>query len=123
VSHALSVRQSVQLENYHKFFQLCRVTPNLGNHILDLMTDNKRLLALQKVVRSYKPSIPASFVSSFLNFDSEEEGKAFMIKAGCVLEESTEVNCLGISMTQLGINTKDSVVDTSIILHQDKLLL
>ena len=99
------------------------MTPNLGNHILDLMTENKRLLALQKVVRSYKPSVPASFVSSFLNFDSEEEGTAFMIKAGCILEDSTEVNSLGISMTQLGINTKDSVVDTSLNLQQDKLLL
>lgn len=123
MAHALQVRQSVQLDNYHKFFRLYHGTPNLGNHILDLMTDNKRLLALQKVVRSYKPTVPVAFVSEMLNFDDEEEGREFLKKAGCILEETNEVNSLGISMTYLGINTKDSIVDTSVILHQDKLLL
>lgn len=123
VAHALQVRQSVQLDNYHKFFRLYHDTPNLGNHILDLMTDNKRLLALQKVVRSYKPTVPVTFVTAMLNFDDEEEGIEFLKKAGCILEDAKEMNSLGISMTHLDINTKDSIVDTSVILHQDKLLL
>jgi hypothetical protein len=123
VAHALLVRQSIQLENYHKFFQLYRNTPNLGNYILDLMIDNRRLLSLQKIVRSYKPSVPIGFVSSVLNFDTEEEGREFVIKAGCVLENITEINSLGISLNQLEINTKDSVVDTSLVLNQEKLLL
>lgn len=123
VAHALLVRQSIQLENYHKFFQLYRNTPNLGNYILDLMIDNRRLLSLQKIVRSYKPSVPVGFVSSLLNFDNEEEGKDFIVKAGCVIEEITEINTLGIALVQLEINTKDSVVDTSLVLNQEKLLL
>ena len=87
------------------------------------MLENKRLMALQKMVRSYKPSVPVELVISILNFNSEEVGKDFIIKAGCVLIETTDVNSLGISMLQLGINTKDSVVNTSLILQQDKLLL
>jgi hypothetical protein len=123
VAHALLVRQAIQLENYHKFFQLYRNTPNLGNYVLDLMIDNRRLLSLQKIVRSYKPSVPIGFVSSVLNFDTEEEGREFIVKAGCVLENITEVNSLGIALIQLEINTKDSVVDTSLVLNQEKLLL
>jgi hypothetical protein len=123
VAHALLVRQSIQLENYHKFFQLYRNTPNLGNYILDLMIDNRRLLSLQKIVRSYKPSVPIGFVSAVLNFDTEEEGREFIIKAGCVLENITEINSLGIALNQLEINTKDSIVDTSLVLNQEKLLL
>jgi hypothetical protein len=123
VAHALLVRQSIQLENYHKFFLLYRNTPNLGNYILDLMIDNRRLLSLQKIVRSYKPSVPIGFVSSVLNFDTEEEGREFIVKAGCVLENITEVNSLGIALIQSEINTKDSVVDTSLVLNQEKLLL
>ena len=87
------------------------------------MIDNKRLLSLQKIVRSYKPNVPVEFVSNILNFDSEDEGKDFMIKAGCKFENINEINSLGISMTQLGINTKDSVIDTTVNLQQDKLLL
>lgn len=87
------------------------------------MIDNKRLLSLQKIVRSYKPHVPVSFVSSILNFDNDDDGKEFILKAGCIMEEINETNGLGISMTQLNINTKDSVVDTSAILTQEKLLL
>ena len=123
MAHALLVRQSVQLDNYYKFFQLCRSVPNLGSHILDLMLENKRLMALQKIVRSYKPSVPVELVISILNFNSEEEGKDFVVKAGCVLVETTDINSLGISMLQLGINTKDSVVNTSLVSQQDKLIL
>ena len=87
------------------------------------MIDNKRLLSLQKIVRGYKPNVPVGFVSSVLNFENDDEGKEFMGKAGCILEEINEMNGLGISSIQLNINTKDSVVDTSVILTQEKLLL
>lgn len=87
------------------------------------MIDNRRLLSLQKIVRSYKPSVPIGFVSAVLNFDTEEEGREFIIKAGCVLENITEINSLGIALNQLEINTKDSIVDTSLVLNQEKLLL
>ena len=80
-------------------------------------------MALQKIVRSYKPTVPVELVISILNFDNEEKGKDFVVKAGCVLVQTTDMNSLGISMLQLGINTKDSVVNTSLILQQDKLLL
>ena len=123
VSHALLVRQSIQLDNYHKFFQLYRITPNLGNCILDLMIDNKRLLSLQKIVKSYKPNVPVEFVSNILNFDHEDEGKDFLLKAGCIIQDIHDVNALGITFVQLGINTKDSIVDTSVILDKDNLLL
>lgn len=87
------------------------------------MIDNKRLMSLQKIVKSYKPNVPIEFVSNILNFDSEDEGKEFLLKAGCIIQDINEINSLGISFIQLGINTKDSIVDTSVILDKDKLLL
>ena len=51
VSHALDVRKAIQFDNYHKFFKLYKCTPNLGVCILDLLVDNCRLQALQRICK------------------------------------------------------------------------
>lgn len=111
------MRQALQLDNYHKFFKLYRDTPNMGAYILDLMLDNWRAMALQKMCRGYKPEgLAASFVVSELAFSEEAVGYDFMRKVGCVL---TADKTTGILMW----NTKDSTVDLSALLTQAKLLL
>lgn len=116
VAHALKVRQALQLDNYHKFFQLYRDTPNMGAYILDLMLDNWRVLALQKMCRGYKPEVTASFVVSELAFSEQSIGLDFMRKVGCILSEDKTTG-------ELMWNTKDSTVDLSALLTQAKLLL
>jgi SAC3/GANP family len=138
VSHALQVRACIHLDNYHRFFQLYKHTPNLGNCILDMMIDARRLHALQRVCRAYKPSVPVDFIVQELAFESGEEGEDIMRKAGCVLEQmtgeggegadaaatsSTKSEGLSSKLSQLHINTKDSVIDMSVVFTQDKLLL
>ncbi len=109
------MRRAVQLDNYHQFFLLYKTTPNMGNYLLDLMVDNFRLQALQKVVRAYKPSVPLDFAMRALGFeDSPDEGLELLRKAGCVVAEGPEGT---------EINTKDSVVDMAAFLTQEKLLL
>jgi hypothetical protein len=116
VNHALKVRRAVQLNNYHQFFLLYKTTPNMGNYILDLMIDNFRLQALQKIVRAYKPSVPLDFAMSALGLeDTRDEGLELLKKAGCLVAAGPEG-------TQ-ELNTKDSVVDMAAFLTQEKLLL
>lgn len=116
MKHALQVREAVQLDNYHKFFKLYRVTPDMGGFLLDLMLDNWRALALQKMCRVYKPEVTASFVSNELAFSDEVIGFDFMRKVGCVLEED---KATGVLMW----NTKDSTVNLSALITQENLLL
>lgn len=88
----------------------------MGAYILDLMLDNWRAQALQKMNRGYKPEVTASFVVSTLAFDDEAVGLEFMRKLGCVLvvDKATGV---------LMWNTKDATVDPTALLTQAKLLL
>jgi len=88
----------------------------MGAYILDLMLDNWRAQALQKMNRGYKPEVTASFVVSTLAFEDERLGFEFMRKVGCVLvvDQATGV---------LMWSTKDSNVDPSALLTQAKLLL
>jgi hypothetical protein len=116
VSHALQVRQAVQLDNYHKFFQLYKKTPNMGAYILDLMLENYRAQSLQRICRAYKPEVGAEFVVDTLAFTEREEGYEFLRKVGCVLARDAETK-------ELIVNTKDSVVDVSALQTQAKLLL
>ena len=67
VAHALQIRRAVQLDNYHQYFILRRSTPHLGNCILDLMIDARRLHALQRICRGYKPTVPVDFVLAALD--------------------------------------------------------
>ncbi len=88
----------------------------MGNYILDLMIDNFRLQALQKIVRAYKPSVPLDFAMSALGLeDTRDEGLELLKKAGCLVAAGPEG-------TQ-ELNTKDSVVDMAAFLTQEKLLL
>lgn len=117
VKHALEIRSAVQLDNYHKFFKLYQETPNMGAYILDLMMDNWRAAALQKMCRGYKPEgLPAAFVSKELALSDDVIGFDFMEKLGCVLVKDKTT---GVLMW----NTKDTTVNLSALVNEDNLLL
>lgn len=116
MAHALQVRQAVQLDNYHKFFQLYRTAPNMGTYILDLMLENQRASSLQRILRAYKPEVDALFVVDELAFADRDEGVDFLRKVGCVLTKDPATK-------QWVLNTKDSVVDLTALQTQAKLLL
>ena len=111
----------------------------MGNYILDMMIDARRLHALQRICRAFKPSVPVDYVMQELSFENAEEGEEAMRKAGCILEyevvdnegegsnSSSSVRSdddLNSKLqSQLHINTKDSVIDMSVAFTQNKLLL
>lgn len=140
----MQIRKAIQQDNYHRFFRLYRVTPNMGNYVLDLMIDTWRIQALQRIVKAYKPSVSAEFVVNELAFAEEQEGLDFLRKVGCILEAPATASAAAAAVSQaaspgkkkaktsvpavvdastLEINTKESVVDVGAVFTQEKLLL
>ena len=52
IKHALDVRSSLALGNYHRFFQLYMDTPNMGAYLMDMFVGRERLAALSKICRA-----------------------------------------------------------------------
>jgi hypothetical protein len=118
VQHALKVRKALQHDNYHQFFRLYKITPNMGNYILDLMIDTLRLKAMQRICRGYKPNVTAAFVTNELAFEDSELGLEFLKKIGGIIEEQKAGE-----ETIIFLNTKDTVIDSTAIFTQENLLL
>ena len=90
VLHALSIRQAILQDNYHRFFTLYKRTPDLGNCILDLVATSYRFKVLQRMIKAYKPSIQCSFIISELGFDCESAGNEFLKSTGCLIVHGNE---------------------------------
>ena len=52
IKHALNVRSSLALGNYHKFFQLYLDTPNMGAYLMDMFVVRERLAALCNICKA-----------------------------------------------------------------------
>jgi hypothetical protein len=53
VKHALAVRGSLAIGNYHKFFRLYVQTSNMGAYLIDMFIGRERLQALANISRGY----------------------------------------------------------------------
>lgn len=52
IRHALDVRSSLALGNYHRFFQLYMDTPNMGAYLMDMFIVRERLAALCNICKA-----------------------------------------------------------------------
>jgi hypothetical protein len=52
IKHALDVRSSLALGNYHKFFRLYVDAPNMGSYLMDMFIERERLHALANISRA-----------------------------------------------------------------------
>ncbi|CAM6085017.1 unnamed protein product [Calypogeia fissa] len=68
VKHALAVRAAVSLGNYTTFFKLYRTAPNLSPYLMDKHVEKMRFEAVKCMTRSYRPSLPVSFIARTLGF-------------------------------------------------------
>jgi hypothetical protein len=96
------------------------MTPNMGKCILNMMMDSIRMDALIKMCKAYKPTIAVSFLIQELSFESNEDGEAFLEKAGCIFVNSAGGD--GGSAERM-VNTKDTVINPNAIFAEDKQLL
>ena len=53
IKHALDVRSSLALGNYHKFFRLYLEAQNMGAYLMDMFIERERLSALANIARGY----------------------------------------------------------------------
>ncbi|CAM1511692.1 Fc.00g092050.m01.CDS01 [Cosmosporella sp. VM-42] len=92
IKHALEVRSSLALGNYHKFFQLYLDTPNMGAYLMDMFVVRERLAALCNVCRAYKPDVKLRFITEELGFESDADAAQFIIdyEGQHLLEDRTE---------------------------------
>lgn len=78
IKHALKVRESVALNNWHQFFLLYKECPNMGRYIMKRMFRKIRISALKMIYISFRPTIPVSWISNELGFDSLDECIKFL---------------------------------------------
>jgi hypothetical protein len=52
IKHALNVRSSLALGNYHRFFRLYLDTPNMGAYLMDMFVIRERLAALSNMCKA-----------------------------------------------------------------------
>ncbi|KAJ2907305.1 ganp nin1 mts3 eif-3 p25 family protein [Zalerion maritima] len=79
IRHALNVRSSLALGNYHKFFQLYLETPNMGAYLMDMFVGRERLAALCNICKAYKPDVKLRFITEELGFESDAEACQFIV--------------------------------------------
>uniref|UniRef100_A0A803P2Q1 PCI domain-containing protein n=1 Tax=Cannabis sativa TaxID=3483 RepID=A0A803P2Q1_CANSA len=70
VKHALAVRAAVTSGNYVMFFRLFKTAPNLNTCVMDLYVEKMRFKAVSCISRSYRPTLPVSYISQVLGFSS-----------------------------------------------------
>jgi len=87
IVHALKVRVAVAEHDYHSFFRLQDVCPNLGAYLMDTLVPQVRSHGLRHMIHSYRPTIAAAFVLKEIGFSvdeaDDEGGKTWLRNCGC----------------------------------------
>ncbi|CAG5146724.1 uncharacterized protein ALTATR162_LOCUS1924 [Alternaria atra] len=77
IKHALDVRSSLALGNYHKFFRLYLEAQNMGAYLMDMFVERERLNALANMSRGYV-NVTLRFLTDELGFDNDEICREFL---------------------------------------------
>jgi len=109
ISHALRVRAAAANSDYHAFFRLQDVAPNMGMYLMDFIVPSIRATGLRCMMKAYRPTLSVKFILSELGFAfdggnmlDEEEGYAWLKGCGCKFGSDRNT-----------IVTKESVLDES----------
>lgn len=93
IKHALDVRSSLALGNYHRFFKLYLQAPNMGGYLMDMFIERERLAALANMQKGYVraficahrllnmdsfPAVTLQFITDELGFDDNHVCREFL---------------------------------------------
>ncbi|KAF1980162.1 hypothetical protein BU23DRAFT_445121 [Bimuria novae-zelandiae CBS 107.79] len=81
IKHALDVRSSLAVGNYHKFFRLYSVAPHMGGYLMDMFIERERLHALANISRAFI-TVALRYVTDELQFGSDDECREFLESHG-----------------------------------------
>ncbi|KAF1942130.1 hypothetical protein EJ02DRAFT_346140 [Clathrospora elynae] len=81
IKHALEVRSSLAVGNYHKFFRLYLGAQNMGAYLMDMFIERERLSALANMSRGYA-NVTLRFLTDELGFDNDEICREFLESHG-----------------------------------------
>lgn len=84
IRHALSVREAVFMNDYHRFFQLHAAAPNMAAYLMDTLVPSMRLRALRVICKAYRPHVPLEFILQELNLEKGQETDKFINQCGIV---------------------------------------
>jgi len=84
VLHALNVQRALSMGNYHLFFSLYNIVPNMGGYIMDHFVERERIRALLVMAKSYI-SVPLVFIVDELAFENTPEALEFLSSHGCAV--------------------------------------
>ncbi|RYR36833.1 hypothetical protein HN51_029712 [Arachis hypogaea] len=114
VKHALAVRAAVTSGNYVTFFRLYKAAPNLNTCLMDLYVEKMRFKAVTCMCRSYRPTVPVSYISQVLGFSNVVPTNGVSDdKDTDALEECSEwLKAHGANI--IADNNGDMVVDTKV---------
>lgn len=73
VQHALQVRSSLSMGDYHSFFRLYHQSPNMSGYLIDQFLERERLRTCLKLVRAYRPTLTIEFFATHLGFVGLDE--------------------------------------------------
>ncbi|PKA63278.1 hypothetical protein AXF42_Ash017746 [Apostasia shenzhenica] len=90
VKHALAVHSAVSSGNYVLFFRLYKTAPNLNTCLMDLHVEKMRFEAIKCMSKSYRPTIPLTYITRVLGFSSLVQTGDCEVKDANGLEESEE---------------------------------
>ncbi|MED6159110.1 hypothetical protein PIB30_039341 [Stylosanthes scabra] len=112
VKHALAVRAAVTSGNYVTFFRLYKAAPNLNTCLMDLYVEKMRFKAVTCMCRSYRPTVPVSYISQVLGFSNVAATSGVSDEKDTdALEECSEwLKAHGANI--IADNSGDMVVDT-----------
>ncbi|KAI9263177.1 nuclear export factor [Phascolomyces articulosus] len=107
VKHALHVRSALSTSNYHQFFKLYRVAPQMGGYLMDQFVERERVRSLLILCKAFRPTMQLAFIKDELAFESQHDLVEFLKSHNaCILTQDKQALDTKAALKSLGESSK-----------------